>query len=145
MLKILSVEPFEFGLIKDAVGAAYTFEFKFLNQVGGTEKLHIASRGPSEEREEVLKGFGQKAFVAVHADTGGAVALGEALAVRSQNEGQMRENWGLGCERAVQKNLFWSIGKVIGAANHMSDAHVDVVNHDAELIHGLAKFFVALA
>src|ERR1700675_3088513 len=126
MLEILGVEPFEFGSIKNAVGAAYAFQFKFLNQVRGTEKLQVASRCPSEEREEVLKGFGQKAFVAVHADAGGAVALGEALAIRSKNERQMRENWRFGFERAVKKNLFRSIGKMIGAANHMSDAHVDV-------------------
>src|ERR1700682_6389780 len=126
MLEILGVEPFEFGFIKNAVGAAYAFEFKFLNQVGSAEKLHVTTRGPSEEREEVLKGFGQKAFVAVHADAGGAVALGEAFTVWSQNEGQMRENRRLGFERAVQKNLFWGIGKMIGAANHMRDAHVDV-------------------
>src|ERR1700719_2553445 len=101
MLEILGVEPFEFGFIKDTVGAAYAFEFKFLNQVGSTKKLHVASRSPSEKREEVLKGFGQKAFVAVHADAGGAVALGEALAIRSKNERQMRENRRIGFERAV--------------------------------------------
>src|ERR1700686_1230512 len=145
MLEILRVEPFEFGFVKNAVGAAYTFEFKFLNQVGGTEELCVASGGPAKEREEVLKGFGQKAFVAVHADAGGAVALGEALAVRSQNERQMRENWRFGFERAVKQNLFRSIGKMIGAANHMSDAHVDVINDDAKLVHGLAKFFITLA
>src|ERR1700676_255848 len=115
MLEILGVEPFEFGFIKNAVGAAYAFESKFLNQIGGTEKFHVASRGPSEEREEILKGFGQKAFVAVHSDAGGAVALGEALAVRSQNQGQVRENRRLGFERAVQQNLFGSIGEMICA------------------------------
>src|ERR1700688_224800 len=145
MLEILRVEPFEFGFVKNAVSAAYAFEFKFLNQVGGTEKFHVASRGPSEQREEILKGFGQKAFVAVHSDAGGAVAFGEALAVRSQNEGQMRENWRFGFECAVQQNLFGSIGKMIGAANDMRDAHVNVVDHHAELIHGLAEFFVTLA
>src|ERR1700733_12593514 len=139
MLEILGVKPFEFGFVKNSVGAAYTFELKFLNQVGSTEKLHVASRSPSEEREEVLKSFGQKAFVTVHADASGAVTLGEALAVRAENEGQMRENWRLGFECAVQKNLFRSIGKVVGAANHMGDAHVDVINDDAELVHRLAQ------
>src|ERR1700682_5572806 len=133
MLEILGVEPFEFGFIKNAVGAAYAFEFKFLNQVGSAEKLHVTTRGPSEEREKVLKGFGQKAFVAVHTDAGGAVALGEALTVRSENQRQMRENWRFCLERAVKQNLFWSIRKMIGAANHVGDAHVDVVDHDVEL------------
>ena len=145
MLEILSVEPLEFGFIEDAVGAAYAFEFKFLNQVGGTEKLDVTSRGPSEEREEILKSFGQKAFVAIHADAGCAMTLGEALAVWSEDEGQMGEDWRLCFERALNKNLFRSIGKMVGAANHMSDAHVDVVDHHAELVHGLAKFFVILA
>jgi hypothetical protein len=116
-----------------------------LNQVGGAQKFHVASRGPSEEREEILKGFGQKTFVAVHADASRAVAFGEALAIRPEDEGQMREDWRLRLEGTVEKNLFGSIGKMIGAANDMSDAHVDVVDDDAELVHRLAKFFVALA
>ena len=34
---------------------------------------------------------------------------------------------------------------MVGTANHVGDAHVDVVNDDAELIHGLAELFVAFS
>src|ERR1700680_3753564 len=34
---------------------------------------------------------------------------------------------------------------MVGAANHVRDAHIDVVNPPAELIHRLTEFFVALS
>jgi hypothetical protein len=34
---------------------------------------------------------------------------------------------------------------MVGAANYMRNAHVDIVHHRAELIHGLAKLFFSLA
>src|ERR1700719_3786899 len=57
----------------------------------------------------------------------------------------MRENRRFRFERAVKQNLFWGVGKMIGTANDMSDAHVDVIDDDTEMVHRLAKFFVALA
>ena len=37
---------------------------------------------------------------------------------------------------AIKQNLLRRVGDVIGAANHVRDAHVDVVDDDAELVHG---------
>src|SRR5262249_43335844 len=34
---------------------------------------------------------------------------------------------------------------MISAANHVCDAHVDVVHHNAKLVHGLPEFLAALA
>ncbi len=30
---------------------------------------------------------------------------------------------------------------MVGAANYVGDAHIDVIDHHAELVHGLAEFF----
>src|ERR1700675_3967284 len=57
----------------------------------------------------------------------------------------MRENRRFRFERAVKQNLFWGVGKMIGTANDMSDAHVDVIDDDTEMVHRLAKFFVTLS
>ena len=34
---------------------------------------------------------------------------------------------------------------MVGPANHLRNAHVDVIDHRTELVHGLPKFFVAFA
>ena len=34
---------------------------------------------------------------------------------------------------------------MIRATNHVADAHIDVVDDDAQLIHGLAEFFLAFS
>ena len=46
----------------------------------------------------------------------------------------------LGAERAVEQHLLRRVGDVVGAANHVGDAHVDVVDDDAQLIGGQAEF-----
>ncbi len=55
----------------------------------------------------------------------------------------MRKNRRFRTQRAVQQHLFRSIRNVVRAANHVRDAHIDVVDDNPQLIHGLAEFFIA--
>src|SRR5712692_9212753 len=57
----------------------------------------------------------------------------------------MREDRRLRPERAVKKDLLGGIGDMVSAANDVRDAHVDVINDDAELLHGLAEFLVTFS
>ena len=56
----------------------------------------------------------------------------------------MRKNRRFRTQRAVQQHLFGSVRKVVRATNHVSDAHIDVVDDHPQLIHGLAEFLVVL-
>ena len=57
----------------------------------------------------------------------------------------MRKDRRFRAQRAIEQHLLRSVGNVVGAANHVSDAHIDVVDHHAHLVHGLAEFFVAFS
>src|ERR1700732_4475593 len=50
-LKILRVEPLEFCAVEDAVGPAYVFERKFLQQVLRAQKFLVVARRPTEQRK----------------------------------------------------------------------------------------------
>src|SRR5260370_11514302 len=102
----------------------------------------IATGSPAEQGEKIAKCFGKKAFAAVHVDVGGAMTFGQTRFVGAKNQRQVRENGNLRAQRAVEQNLFGRVGNVIGAANHVGDAHVHVVHDDAHLVHGLAEFFI---
>src|SRR5882762_1984677 len=73
------------------------------------------------------------------------MAFRQSRLVRAKNERHVGEYGSLDAERAVQQYLFGSVRDVVCPANHVADAHVDVVDHNSQLIHGLTKFFIALA
>src|ERR1700733_3183037 len=57
----------------------------------------------------------------------------------------MREDGRLGFHGAIEQDLFGRVGDVVGAADHVGDAHVDVVDDDAHLVGGHAPFFAVFA
>src|SRR2546430_266716 len=73
------------------------------------------------------------------------MALRKPRLVRAKNQRHVRKDRRRRAERLVQEHLLRRIRKMIRAANHVRDAHVDVVDYDAELVHRLAKFLVAFA
>ncbi len=133
-LQVLRVEPLEFGAVENAIGAADSGEREARDELRGGHEFFVAARGPSQKSEEIAKCLGQKPFFGVEANAGGSVALGEALAIRSENQRYMGEDRRRGGERMIEQHLFRRVRQMIGAANDVSDAHVDVVDHGAELI-----------
>src|SRR5437870_4216860 len=73
------------------------------------------------------------------------MALRKPRLVCAENQGDVGEDRGLGAKRPVQKHLLRRVRQMVGPANHVRDAHVDVIDHRPELVHGLPKFFVAFA
>src|SRR5580765_3444662 len=57
----------------------------------------------------------------------------------------MREDGNGSAERAIQQHLLGGVGNVIGSANDVSDAHIDVVDHHAHLVHRLSKVVVTFS
>src|SRR5215469_12694825 len=144
-LQILRVEPFELGSIENTVRAADTFERKFLQQVGGTQKLFVAARGPADQGQKIAERLGQKSFSAVQVHVGRTMPLRETRLVGPQDQGYMRENGELRAQRSIQQHLLRRIRNVIGSADNMRDAHIDVIYDHAHLVHRLAKLFAVLA
>jgi len=48
----------------------------------------------------------------------------------------MRKDRGHGTQRAIEQHLLGRVGDVVGAPNHVGNAHVDVVHHGGQLIGG---------
>ena len=136
LLQILLVEPFELGAIENRVGSADAGEREALDQFGGAENFSAVAAGPAEEREKIAESLGQEAFVAIGAYAGGAVAFGEAGAIGAQDQRDMGKDRRRGAESAVEQDLFRGVRNVVGAANDMGDAHLDVVDNSAKLIGG---------
>ena len=77
-------------------------------------------------------------MLAVGADGGCAVALREPLAVGAEDERQVGEHRRRGRERTVHQNLLWRVRQMIGAADHVGDAKVEVVGDHAEVVSGIS-------
>ncbi|EIM03453.1 hypothetical protein UU5_00600 [Rhodanobacter sp. 115] len=80
----------------------------------------------------------QVAILAVlhHADRVGA--LGQLLAFLVQDHRQVRELRHRRAQRVVDVDLAWRVVDVVVAADHLGDAHVDVVHHHGEVVGGPA-------
>ncbi len=76
----------------------------------------------------------QEAVVAIlhHADRTGA--LGQLLAFLVEDHRQVRELRHLGTERVIDVDLPRRVVDVVVAADHFSDAHVDIVDHHGEVV-----------
>src|SRR5487761_11297 len=134
LLQILRIKPFELVAVEDGVGAADARERKAADQIRGAQKFFIRARGPAEEREEIAKRFGKKSFLGVGTDARCAVTLREARAIRAEDQGDVSEDRRRCAQGFVKQRLLGRIREMIGAANDVRDAHVDVVYDDAKLI-----------
>ena len=67
------------------------------------------------------------------------MALGELLAVRPTDHGQVRERRRRVAERLVDEHLTRGVGEVVVAADDVGDLHVRVVAHDGEVVGGASR------
>jgi hypothetical protein len=117
-----------------------------LVHVGGVEQLdHLLAREdflvtvrPAEAHEIVEQRVRQEAVVAVLHDADRAVTLAELLAVGPEDHRQVREARHGGAERMVDVDLARRVVDVVVAADHVGDAHVDVVDDDREVVRRVA-------
>ena len=54
--------------------------------------------------------------------------------VRAKNQRDMRKHWQRLTKRPIDHDLLGRIGKMIGTAQHMADAHVQIVDDNAQVI-----------
>ena len=64
----------------------------------------------------------------------GAVALGELLAVRAVQQRHVGVDRRLGAHRLEDPHLLGRVGEVVGAADHVGDAGVEVVDHHGQVV-----------
>ena len=62
------------------------------------------------------------------------MALGELLAVRTQNHGDVCEGWNGCAQSLVHHNLTRSVGQVVIATNDVGNAHASVINNGGKVI-----------
>ena len=62
------------------------------------------------------------------------MALGELLAVRAQNHGDMSEGWNRCAQSLVHHNLARSVGQVVIATNDVGNAHASVINNGSKVV-----------
>ncbi len=105
--------------------------------VGGDDRLVVA-RPPAQQRHVVAHGLGQVPLVAQLLHRGGAVALGELLAVRAVQQRQVGVQRRLGAERLEHEQLLGRVGEVVLAAHHVRDLRIEIVDRDGEVVEHAA-------
>src|SRR6267142_2112628 len=131
--QILVVEPAQFLRIELRGGTADVGQVEPLQELLERKHFLVPVR-PAEAREVVDQGLGEIAVLPVLHDAHRSVALRQALAVGAENHGDMGELRQLRAERSKDIHLARSIVDVIVAADHVRDAHVEVVHHHAEVV-----------
>ena len=89
---------------------------------------------PAEQGEVVAHRLGEVAAVAQLLHRRGAVALGELLAVGAVQQRQVGVDGRLGAERLLDQHVLGRVGVVVGAADDVGDAGVEVVDDHREVV-----------
>src|SRR4051794_4367215 len=129
-----AVQPAQLLLVEDRAGPAHVGDVEALNQLRGAHDRRVVLGAPAEQRQVVAYGGGQIAVVSQLLHAGGAVALGELLAVRAVQQRQVGVARLLHVERLHHHQLLWRIGKVVVAADHVRDPHIRVVYRYREVV-----------
>ena len=135
---VLGIDPVELlgvegrRVLRDAV------ERELAGQDIARNDRGLAVERPAEQRQIVDEGIGQVAGVAVLLHRGGAVALGEFLAVGAQDHGDVRERRHGRAEGLVDHDLARGVGQMVVAADDVGDLHHGVVDDGREVVRGRA-------
>ena len=65
------------------------------------------------------------------------MSLGKPLFIRTQDKRQMREGRDVRTQSLVHEELLGSVGKVVGAPNHVAYSHIEIIRNDAEVVSGV--------
>ena len=135
---VLRVHPEELLGVEDRRRGAHALERELALHLLARQDLAVAARRPAEQREEVEERLGQDALVAPLLDGGGAVPLGELLAVGAEDHAEVRELRDRRAERPEERDVLGRVGEVVVAADDVRDPHVGVVHADAEVVERMA-------
>ena len=98
------------------------------------QDLAVAAGRPAEQGQEVDQRLGEDARVPPLLDGRRSVSLGELLLVRAQDHAEVGELRYRRAEGSEQRHVLGRVGEVVVAPDHVRDAHVRVVDADAEVV-----------
>ena len=106
-------------------------------RVGGERTVKAHESG--KEAVSVFKPvqfFGKKASLQEMLHRCGAMPLRQARLVRAQDQWHVAELGDLAPQCTMQKDLLRRVGKMVFAAQHVSDAHIEIIDRRREVIGG---------
>ena len=89
---------------------------------------------PAEPEQVIAHGFGQITHVAVGFDGKRTMAFGELRAIGAMDQRHMAIDRHRPAHRLNDLQLPGRIVEMIGAAQHMGDSHVEIVDHNSQHI-----------
>ena len=135
---VLGVDPVEFLGVEGRRVLGDAVERELAGQDIARNDCGLAVERPAEQRQIVHKGVGQVAGIAILLYGGGAVALGELLAVGAQDHGDVGEGGHRRAHGLVDHDLARGVGEVVVAADDMGNLHHGVVDDGREVVRGRA-------
>jgi len=136
VLDVVLLNPVELGQVERGRVLGEMVERELRGKDVARHDRRVAVERPAKECEIVHEGVRQVTRVAILLDGGGPMALGELLAVRAENHGDVREDGHGHVEGLVDHDLAWGVGQVVVPANHVRDAHHGVVHDGGEVVGG---------
>ena len=131
---VAAVQPPQLLLVEDRRRSPDPVDRELVDELLGGEDRLVVLGAPAEQGQVVADRRRQVAALAQLLHRGGAVALGELLAVRPVEQRQVRVAGRLGAERREHEQLLRGVGEVVVAADHIGDAHLEVVDGDREVV-----------
>jgi hypothetical protein len=125
--QILGVHPGELLAVEDRRRGVEPFARKELRHLLPGQDFAIVTRAPAEQSQIVVERLGEVSLGAEFLDRGGPETLGQPLLVGAQDERQVPEDGHRPPQRLEERNVLRGVRQVILAAQHVGDAHVDVV------------------
>ncbi|ABA50599.1 hypothetical protein BURPS1710b_2627 [Burkholderia pseudomallei 1710b] len=132
-LDVVVVQPVQLVVIVLRGRLAEMLEIEPFDELLAREDLRVAVR-PAETREIVEHRLRQIAGIAVAHHAHRAVALAHLLALLVEHGRQMRVHRHFAAERAQDVDLARRIVHMVVPADHVRDAHVEIVDDDAEVV-----------
>ena len=134
---VMAVEIVEFFEIHPRGAFADMVQIEPFDGLGGGDDFLIAM-APAQPDEIIAHGLGQVAHVAIGLDGQRAVTLGKLGAVWAMDQRQMPIDGLRPAHGLDDLKLAGGIVQMIGAANNMGDAHVEIIHHHGQHISGRA-------
>ena len=129
-MKLVEIEP---RVVPQNLG-----EIEYLDDLLQRHHLAIVLGRPAEQTEVIHNRFGREAFLHVTRQRRALVAFAHLCAVLIQDERNVRIARRFDAEPAKQRDVLGRVAQVIFAADHVRDAHLQIVRHIDEMKHRLA-------
>ena len=112
----------------------------YFDQLLFAQHFFAFGRRPAKQRQKVAKRRRHKTSIAISRQRNNfaVFAFRELAFVWRENQRQVRKLRHRRAERLVKQDLLVSVREMVLAANHVRDAHLDVVDHDREVVKRMA-------